>query len=90
MGLKTNTGKNMTEKTAKINAKFHFLDGTMIESELSVNSGEPEDIMISISDQVGKYNVLAFLDKKFTSKQFLIVRENIKAIEFFPIEENKE
>lgn len=82
--------ENKPEKKTQVKALFHFIDGTMLESILSVNSGKAEEIMTSISDQVGKYNVLAFLDKEFTSKQFLIVRENIKIIEFLSIDEKCE
>lgn len=76
------------EKNTKIKTIFHFVDGSKHEAVLSVKSGKCEEIMTSVSDQIGKYNVIAFIDKKFTSSQFLMVRDNVKMIEFDPIDEN--
>ena len=78
----------MTKKKTQVKAIFHFIDGTTHEAVLSVKSGKCEEIMTSVSDQVGKYNVLAFIDNEFTTSQFLMVRDNIKMIEFEPLEEN--
>lgn len=78
----------MTNKKTQVKAIFHFTDGDTHESILSIKSGKCEDIMTSITDQVGKYNIIAFLDKEATSNQFIMVRENVKMIEFVPLEEN--
>lgn len=78
----------MSEHKTKVKAVFHFVGGEKHESILSVKSGKCDEIMKSVSDQIGKYNVIAFLDKAFTTSQFLMVRDNVKMIEFFPIEES--
>ena len=85
----------MSKDKVQVKAVFHFIDGTTHEVVLSVKPEKEEkvettcnSIMTSIADQVGKYNVLAFIDQEFASNQFLMVRDNIKMIEFFPLKEN--
>ncbi len=55
----------MTSIKTQVRAVFHFIDGDEHEVVLSVKSGKHEEIMTSITDQVGKFNVLAFIDKEF-------------------------
>lgn len=77
----------MTKKKSKIKAVFHFTYGATHEAILTAQAGTCYDMMVSVTDQLAKYNTIAFLDPQSTDNQFILIRENIRFISFYPIEE---